>query len=73
MTLQGGSRPTRFPGPDGLAAADRMMIIHNNKKQRRISYREQHGVDVESEFDEIVEVVGFPQLGVGRHGDASAG
>lgn len=32
------------------------------------THRKEHGVDIQGEFDEVVEVVGLPQLGVGRHG-----
>ena len=33
-----------------------------------ITHREEHGVDIEGEFDEVVEAVGLPELRVGRHG-----
>lgn len=59
------------PGLDGLVATERRLII--KKKGSAGSHREEHGVDIQGEFDEIVEVVGFPQLGVGRHGCDSAG
>lgn len=32
------------------------------------TYREEHWVDIQGKFDEVVEVVGFPQFRVGRHG-----
>lgn len=32
------------------------------------TYRKEHRVDIQGEFDEVVEVVGFPQFSVGWHG-----
>lgn len=51
-----------------LAVANGMLTLEGWAEP----YREEHGVDVQGEFDEVVEVVGFPQLRVGRHGCASA-